>query len=239
MYNMENKNTRRGNTQIVVNKKGHSRGFLSGIYNASRCQTMPKTLLNGYVEDPRYQLSGMTTSCNCWVEPDLHKRHSGFTLIELLVVVLIIGILAAVAVPQYQKAVWKARMAQVMTFGASAQQAVDLYVQEYGTLGDDEWISLTGTAGNNPTVIGLLENLTCSEYACQDDYFRYDAGVDETTSFWRVALLENVDDTIAECENKNDGKGWNCDCTFQVENGRKMCQIFQKTFGGSVRNMLD
>ena len=56
----------------------------------------------------------------------------GFTLIELLVVVLIIGILASVALPQYQKSVKKARFAEFISTATSISKAVDVWLLENG-----------------------------------------------------------------------------------------------------------
>ena len=64
-------------------------------------------------------------------------KRKGFTLIELLVVVLIIGILAAIALPQYEAAVKKSKLAKYMAWVSSIARAQDAYYLAAGKYSDD------------------------------------------------------------------------------------------------------
>lgn len=120
---------------------------------------------------------GLTThSCTPNV---FYTTARGFTLIELLVVVLIIGILASVAVPQYTKAVEKSRAAGVIQKVKSLQNAVDMYLlaNDWPTV---QFTNLSGTSGRENLDISFKANATMkrsdlavSYYMVFDDYYFY------------------------------------------------------------------
>ena len=67
------------------------------------------------------------------------KRFTkGFTLLELLVVVLIIGILASIALPQYQMAVTKAKVASILPIMRRWKDALQEYKLQHGYYSDYE-----------------------------------------------------------------------------------------------------
>ena len=87
----------------------------------------------------------------------MKKFFKGFTLIELLVVVLIIGVLAAIALPWYQKAVEKARAVEAREIIDTAYKAEQMYYMTngiYATTFDEldidiPWESVSATDWGN------------------------------------------------------------------------------------------
>ena len=91
-----------------------------------------------------------------------NKNKLGFTLIELLVVVLIVGILSAVALPQYSTAVEKARAAEALSLMNAIAESAERYCFQ-----KDQW-PVSNDFGvldiEVPTVSVASSNTTTSSY---------------------------------------------------------------------------
>ena len=92
-----------------------------------------------------------------------------FTLIELLVVVLIIGILAAIALPQYRVAVKKAKMTEYMNMVKAIRDAEEVHYLANGYYTNDlESLDVSTPSKGN---CEFKEDTYCSVYECGDDWY--------------------------------------------------------------------
>ncbi|MBD3266493.1 prepilin-type N-terminal cleavage/methylation domain-containing protein [bacterium] len=79
---------------------------------------------------------------------DFGRDRAGFTLIELLIVVAIIGILAAIAVPNFMNAQTRAKIGRVKSDMKSLANALEMYQLDYGSY-----------CGDAVDVFGVLKNM--------------------------------------------------------------------------------
>lgn len=88
------------------------------------------------------------------------SKQNGFTLIELMIVIAIIGILAAIAVPQYQTYTNKAKFSEVVTAAGPFKAGVELCYLDTGAY------ACQGTTGEIPpnatTANGNVASVTVS-----------------------------------------------------------------------------
>lgn len=157
-----------------------------------------------------------------------------FTLIELLVVVLIIGILSAIALPQYQKAVHKARFAEVLVRVRSYRDAINLYVLENG-------FPASGTVELTQVYPDLMAGLTKQGNYYYSKYGRVDffdcRGGGASTCRVQISYLDGNSSGVAEVGYYKNASGEEFPyCYYEDDLGHSLCaplaaQGYEVTYG--------
>ena len=123
------------------------------------------------------------------------RDESGFTLVELLVVMLILGLLAAIAIPAFFNQRDKARDAQAKTYARTAETAAEtIATDNNGVYSGVDGVSV----GNLQNVEETLNGATLATSNVTDDTYTVTATSDTGNTF---SVTRNDDGTtVLECD---------------------------------------